>query len=145
MSFIPQRKKKRDTVFSSGRAKQMKIEENRLVVKAQLLGKRFVEEDALIDTGAAFSVIPPEIDDFLELEPHEIPKTKLITASGIIEPEVKILEKIVVGEITMEKLPVVIHEIPDPAPIKILLGMNFIKNVDLRVNGKENVFNIEDP
>jgi len=123
----------------------MKIEKNRLVVKAQLLGKRFVEEDALIDTGAAFSVIPPEIDDFLELEPHEIPKTKLITASGIIEPEVKILEKIVVGEITMEKLPVVIHEIPDPAPIKILLGMNFIKNVDLRVNGKENVFNIEDP
>ena len=49
--------------------------------------------------------------------------------------------------LTMEKLPVVIREIPDPAPIKILLDMNFIKNVDLRVNGngKENVFNIEDP
>ena len=123
----------------------MKIEENKLVVKAQLLGKRFVEEDALIDTGAAFSVIPPEIDDFLELEPYEIPKTKLITASGMIEPEVKILEKIVIEEITIEKLPVVIHEIPDPAPIKILLGMNFIKNVNLRINGKENAFNIEDP
>ena len=35
------------------------------------------------------------------------------------------------GEIAL-----VIHEIPDPAPIKILLGMNFIKNVDLRVNGR---------
>ena len=81
----------------------------------------------------------------MELEPYEIPKTKLITASGMIEPEVKILEKIVIEEITIEKLPVVIHEIPDPAPIKILLGMNFIKNVNLRINGKENAFNIEDP
>jgi predicted aspartyl protease len=86
-----------------------------------------------------------EIDDFLELEPYEIPKAKLITASGMIEPEVKILEKIMVGEITIEKLPVVIHEIPDPAPIKILLGMNFIKNINLWVNGKDNAFNIEDP
>lgn len=123
----------------------MKIEENRLIVKVQLWGKRFVQEDALIDTGAAFSVIPPEIDEFLELEYHEIPKTTLITASGIIEPEVKVLTKMVVGEITIEKLPVVIHEIPDPAPIKILLGMNFIKNVNLRVNGKEDTFNVEDP
>lgn len=123
----------------------MKIEDNRLVVKVRLWGKRFVQEDALIDTGAAFSVIPPEIDDFLELEPYKISKATLVTASGIIEPEVKLLEKIIVGEITIEKLPVVIHEIPDPAPIKILLGMNFIKNVDLRVNGKENAFDIEDP
>lgn len=123
----------------------MKIEENRLVVKVQLWGKKFVQEDALIDTGAAFSVIPPEIDDFLDLEYHEISKATLVTASGIIEPEVKILEKIVVGEITIEKLPVVIHAIPDPAPIKILLGMNFIKNVDLKINGKENIFDIEDP
>jgi predicted aspartyl protease len=62
----------------------MKIEANRLVLKVQLWGKRFVEEDALIDTGAAFSVIPPEIDDFLELEPFEISKATLVTASGII-------------------------------------------------------------
>ena len=39
--YSPQRKMKRDTVFSSGRARQMKIEENRLVVKAQLWGKGF--------------------------------------------------------------------------------------------------------
>ena len=123
----------------------MKIEANRLVLKVQLWGKGFVEEDALIDTGAAFSVIPPEIDDFLELEPFEISKATLVTASGIIEPEIKLLAKIVIGEITIEKLPVVIHEIPDPAPIKILLGMNFIENVKLRVNGKENAFDIEDP
>jgi predicted aspartyl protease len=60
-------------------------------------------------------------------------------------PEIKLLAKIVIGEITIEKLPVVIHEIPDPAPIKILLGMNFIENIKLRVNGKENAFDIEDP
>lgn len=116
-----------------------------MVVKVQLWGKRFVQEDALIDTGAAFSVIPPEIDDFLELEPYKISKATLVTASGIIKPEIKLLEKIVLDEIIIEKLPFVIHEIPDPAPIKILLGMNFIKNVNLRVNGKENAFNIEDP
>ena len=47
----------------------MRISHRKLVLKVDLKGKRFrVSEDAIIDTGASFSVIPPEIADYLELE-----------------------------------------------------------------------------
>jgi len=39
----------------------------------------------------------------------------------------------------------VIHKIPDPAPIKVLLGMNFIEKVRLTVDGKEGKFDLKDP
>jgi predicted aspartyl protease len=47
----------------------MKISGRKLVVRVSLKGRKFrVSEDALIDTGAAFTVIPPELADFLELD-----------------------------------------------------------------------------
>lgn len=125
----------------------MRIKERKLVTRVKLGGKRFhVFEDALIDTGAAFTVAPPEIADFLELETNrKIRKAKLVTASGIIETPVKILEKLEVGGVEIKRLSVVIHKIPDPAPIKVLLGMNFIEKIKLVVNGKRGAFDLKDP
>jgi len=125
----------------------MEIKEGKLLTRVKLESKIFrVFEDALIDTGAAFTVIPPVISDFLELETNRaFPKAMLVTASGLIEAPVKILEKLKVSDIEIEKLPVVVHKIPDPAPIKVLLGMNFIEKVKLIINGKERKFDIEDP
>jgi len=37
------------------------------------------------------------------------------------------------------------HKIPDPAPIKILLGMNFLEKIKLIINGKGEEFFLEDP
>ncbi|MFQ6105508.1 MAG: aspartyl protease family protein [Candidatus Hydrothermarchaeaceae archaeon] len=76
----------------------MRIEEGKLVTKVKLIGKRFILEDALIDTGSAFTVIPPQIADFLELKIFvERPKAELVTASGLIKPEVKILKGLEIG------------------------------------------------
>jgi len=33
----------------------------------------------------------------------------------------------------------------DPAPIKVLLGMNFIEKIKLIISGKERKFDVEDP
>lgn len=45
----------------------------------------------MIDTGAAFTVIPPVIADFLELETNRaFPKAILVTASGLIEAPLKL-------------------------------------------------------
>ncbi|MEM2105883.1 MAG: retropepsin-like aspartic protease [Candidatus Bathyarchaeia archaeon] len=125
----------------------MKIEARRLLVRVRLIGRKIsVIENAIIDTGAAFTVIPPEIADFLELEVNrEYPRATLVTASGIIETPVRILKGIDVVGIRVDLLPVVVHKIPDPAPVKILLGMNFIEKVRLLVDGKSGVFSLEDP
>jgi len=125
----------------------MEIREGRLLVRVRLEGRKlWVFEDALIDTGAAFTVIPPATSDFLELEANRaFPKAMLVTASGLIEAPVKILEKLAIPDVQVEKLPVVVHRIPDPAPIKVLLGMDFIEKTKLLINGKEKAFDIEDP
>lgn len=125
----------------------MEIREGRLLTRVGLEGKRFrVFEDALIDTGAAFTVIPPAISDFLELETNRaFPRAMLVTASGIIEAPVKTLEKMEVSGIGIERLRVVVHRIPDPSPIKVLLGMNFIEKITLIIDGKRKRFEIEDP
>jgi len=125
----------------------MEMREGKLVTTVRLEGRRFtVFEDALIDTGASFTVVPPAIADFLELETYrESPRIPLTTASGLIEAPVRVLEAIKVGTQTVEGLPVVVHRIPDPAPVKVLIGMNFIHRAKLEVNGKAQTFEIEDP
>ena len=45
----------------------------------------------------------------------------------------------------LKNLPVVTHKIPDPAPMKTLLGMSFTGSVKLIVNGKNGTFDLEDP
>jgi clan AA aspartic protease (TIGR02281 family) len=125
----------------------MEIVSRKLISRVRLQGKRFaVFEDALVDTGAAFTVIPPETAEFLELEiDRHFPKSRLVTASGIIEAPVRILEKLEVAGQEMRELQVVVHRIPDPAPIKLLLGMNLIEKMKLTVDGKNNEFRLEDP
>jgi len=125
----------------------MRIRERKLITRVRLAGKRFhVFEDALIDTGAALTVLPPEICDFLELETdRDFPKARLVTASGLIETPVKILERIDTSNITIRGLQIVAHRIPDPAPIKVLFGMNFVEGVELVINEKEDRFELRDP
>lgn len=55
------------------------------------------------------------------------------------------MEKLEAENIAVERLPVVIDEIPDPAPIKVLLEMNFMDKVKLIVDEKEKTFQMEDP
>jgi len=75
----------------------------------------------------------------------EMPKVKLTTASGFIESPVRLLDQIGIGDIRLENVPVVIPRIPDPAPIKILVGMNLLERTKLEVNGKARTFEIRDP
>lgn len=125
----------------------MVISGGKLLTRVRLEGKRYrVSEDAIIDSGAAFTVIPPVAADFLELDPDSVlQKIMLITASGLIEAPVRVLKKLEVAGIEIENIRVVVHRIPDPAPIKVLLGMNFLENVKLTLNGKQHKFKIQDP
>jgi predicted aspartyl protease len=125
----------------------MEIVERKLVVRTKLQSKSHtVFEDAIIDTGAAFTVIPTETADFLELEAdNQLPKVTLVTASGVIETSVRVLDRLEAAGLETGPLQVVVHKIPDPAPIKVLLGMNFIERTKLIVDGKNRSFTLEDP
>ena len=68
-----------------------------------------------------------------------------MTASGIIETPVRILNKIEVAMSKLKTCPVGAQKITDTEPVKILLGMNFIESLKLTVNGKNGTFDLEDP
>lgn len=125
----------------------MQIIGGKLILPAKLTGKNLsVFEEALIDTGSTFTILPPETAERLRLPVNRrMPRVNLTTASGFIEAPVRLLNKIEIGNLRLENDPVVIHRIPDPAPIKVLIGMNVLKEAELRVNGKESEFEIEDP
>jgi len=125
----------------------VEIREGKLVIRVRLGGRRIsVVEDALIDTGSTFTVLPPEIVDYLELQRfRNLPRVKLTTASGFMEVPLRLLNYIEIGAIKLENVPVVVHRIPDPAPIKILIGMNLLEKAKLEVDGKAGKFEIGDP
>jgi len=125
----------------------MKLQDSKLILKIELLGKKSsIVVDALIDTGAAYTLIPPRIADLLELElDKEEPYVMLSTASGVIGVTKKIINEIKVNEIVFKNIPAVIHELPEPTPVKILIGMNLLMKTKLTVDGKKKVFNLEDP
>jgi predicted aspartyl protease len=126
---------------------QIEILARKLISRVKLQGRRFtVFENTLVDTGASFTVLPPEMAEYLELRTDNgFPKAKLVTASGIVETPVKVLERLEVAGQEARELQVVIHKIPDPAPIRVLLGMKLIEKMRLIVDGKKNDFKLEDP
>ena len=125
----------------------MEIKEGKLVLVARLTGSAIsIVEDTLIDTGSTFTILPPEVADKLKLKVYRrMPKVNLTTASGFIEAPVRLLNQIEIGGLGLDNIPVVIHRIPDPAPVKILIGMNLLQRAKLVVNGKENEFKLDDP
>lgn len=124
----------------------MKLKNGRPILQVTIYGRdNSYTGEALIDTGAAFLVIPPSVDEQLGLETDvDEPTVKLSTASGIIEVEKKIIPKIKIGELVSENIPAVIHELPEPVPIKVLIGMNFLMRTKLTLDGKNKEFDVKD-
>ncbi len=122
----------------------MKFEKDELTVKVLLRGpKRETEETAVIDTGATFSVIPPSMANFLGLRKIFRRQITLVTVSGVIKSHLAVLDVLLVAGKELHELEFAVHEIPDPAPIKVLLGMNFVKEVNLIIHGRKRSFHIE--
>lgn len=123
----------------------MKFEGNKLKVSVVFRNNEIeYETEAIIDTGATITVIPPEISDFLNLEiDKETPIMKLITASGIIEVSRKIVKEIRIGGLIFKNIPAAIHKLPDPIEIKVLIGMNVIENLKLITDGKNKEFEMK--
>jgi len=86
----------------------MEIKDGKLILRVRLGGKTIsIVEDALIDTGSTFTILPPEIADRLRLKAYRnMPKVNLTTASGFIEAPVRVLDRVGIGDMTLENIPV---------------------------------------
>jgi clan AA aspartic protease (TIGR02281 family) len=125
----------------------MKIENNKLILKIELFGEHTSKVvDGLIDTGTSYLIIPHILGDVLgvKIDKNE-PRIKLTTASGVVEATKVILKRVKVNELELENVETILHDLPDPVPTKVLLGMSVLMKLKTVIDGKNEEFTLEDP
>lgn len=100
-------------------------------------GDKTADIEVAIDTGAVTTVIHSSIAEYLGCDPAgSREKRQIVTASGIEWSSVVHVDKVTACGKTLEKLEVICHDLPPATTIRGLLGENFLKNFDLRIDYK---------
>lgn len=78
-----------------------------------------------LDTGATYTMLPPEKLLLVGLAPHATKQTiEIMTASGIeLAPWIRVNALRFLG-VTVRRLPVIAHALPPTSPVEGLLGLN---------------------
>ena len=56
-----------------------------------------------------------------------------------------ILKSVKIGELELENVETILHDLPDPVPTKVLLGMSLLMKLKTVIDGKNKEFTLEDP
>ncbi len=87
----------------------------------------------VLDTGATFTSISSSLAQQLGIRPQGAGTVRLLTASGIIQAPIVILDEVEIGGAVARIVPAVIHDLPGMPQTTIgLLGMSFLER--FRVN-----------
>jgi clan AA aspartic protease (TIGR02281 family) len=87
------------------------------------------EIDVLVDTGAVYTVIAWDVAKDIGYDPAVSERRMpIITANGVIEAPLIIVEAIHVAELSVRGVDVVCHDIPELAGIEGLLGLSFLRH-----------------
>ena len=89
----------------------------------------------VLDTGATATILPADILADLGYDPGNpgLPRTRMITGSGVEYCPYLIVHSLIVGGEKVENAGVMCHDLPTEAGIDGLLGLNFLKNFDLTI------------
>lgn len=98
--------------------------------------------EGMIDTGASITIIPHEVGENIRLKEHTKKEITMITGLANVKIPLRIVPVLMLGEITLKDVLVGIHELPDPA-IKVLIGMNALKQLRTVIDGQERSFELE--
>ena len=104
-------------------------------------GKVFV--DLIFDTGAAFTVLSWSVLKVIGYDPASVSeRQEIITANGVIEVPKLQIAGITVGNMKVENLEVLCHDIPELVGIRGLLGLSFIKHFRTVIDFKQGYLEI---
>ena len=89
----------------------------------------------VLDTGATFTSISSSVAQQLGLKTQGTGTVRLLTASGVIQAPVVILDEVVVGGAVARLVPAVIHDLPGMPQNTIgLLGMSFLERFKVNLD-----------
>lgn len=96
-----------------------------------------------LDTGATYTMIPWETAEILGLEP-ELSKERIeiITASGVEKAPLVTLRSIVVLGKRIERVEVVVHDLPPKSYVDGLLGVKSLVELQLKIDFDEGILEV---
>jgi len=96
-----------------------------------------------LDTGATYTMIPWKTAEILGLEP-ELSKERIeiITASGVEKVPLVTLKSMVVLKKRIEKVKVVVHDLPPKSYVDGLLGVKSLVELKLKIDFSEGILEI---
>ncbi len=95
------------------------------------------EADLLLDTGAGFSMITWNLAVDLGYNPAVEKGIPIITGNGTVVMPIIRLKAIVLGDISVQNILAICHDVPELSNCEGLLGLNFLKHVRTVIDFKE--------
>ena len=126
---------------------ELEPEANLIVVQAEVFGK---ERSRIIrmalDTGATYTIIPWDIAEVLGYDPASVRRrVKLTTASGTERAPLLTLKRLKALGCEVEDIDIVCHDLPPESTVDGLLGLSFLKYLDVNLHFKRRSLELEDP
>lgn len=98
----------------------------------------------MLDTGASFVVISTEDAIGIGYDLSAAPRSRVVTASGVVEPPRIMLRRVSVGQLYTEDVPAICYDIPG-GEISALLGLSFLERFKISLDYKTSTMEIVDP
>jgi clan AA aspartic protease (TIGR02281 family) len=98
----------------------------------------------VVDTGASVTLIAPSVATDLGYDLRAAAKSEVQTVSGVeVMPRV-VLDRVTVGDCSVEGVRAVCYRMPD-AQVRAVLGLSFLQQFRATLSIKENSLELADP
>jgi len=118
-----------------------------VVRRFRLLGPAGTREiDAALDTGAGYTVIAWDAAKDIGYDPASSDtRVPLVTANGVIEAPLIVIDRIELQDLEVEAVEVVCHDIPEITGIEGLIGLSFLKHFRTLIDYPAGILEITAP
>lgn len=117
-----------------------------IILNVDLIGKLGdYKVDMALDTGATYVMIPWSVSEKLGYDPAvSKERVNITTASGIVKVPLIIMDAIGIGgKLIVKNIKVAVHDLPPKSRVDGLLGLNYLRNLDISLKFRKGILVIE--
>lgn len=103
---------------------------------------KFISATLVLDTGSSYSIISKDLADYLDFK---IKTRRFVPVSTVSQIEILpliIVPKVSFIDLEVENVSCLVKDIPEAEGIDGLLGLSFLKNLELKINFRKGILEI---